>query len=141
VATAPTVGWTDLAALGRALGPSVTLPTDPAAADVANDVIRAANAWSFRKRAEAGYDDDDTPDAAAPTYDVAMGATLYAVALWRERASTDGYPSFEDLATFTPTGGSLGQIRRLLGVGRAAVDAPPADTAGSSPARRGRWPR
>lgn len=135
-----TVGWTDLARMARALGPNPGF--DPAAPDdtYAADCVDAANAWCWRKRAEAGYSDPADDAAPAPSPDVAMGATLYAIALWRERASTDGYASFEDLATFTPTGGSFAQIRKLLGVSRAAVDAPPA-TAGASTARtiRPRW--
>ena len=49
---------------------------------------------------------------------------MYAVALYRERGAVDGYPSFEDLSTFAPTGGSMGQINRLLGIGQARVDRP-----------------
>ena len=114
---AATVAWTTVALVCDALNDA-----RPAADPYLASVVGAANAWCLRKRREAGYVDDDTPGAGAPSWDVQVGATLYAVALWRERASTDGYPSFEDLATFTPTGGSLGQIRRLLGIGRAAVD-------------------
>ena len=125
------VAWTDLARLQRALGPSVTLDAS------AQDCVDAANAWAARKRREAGYDDDQTDLAPAPGPDVAFGTTLYAIALWRERASTEGYASFDDLAAYVPTGGSAGQIRRLLGIGRAVVDAPPA--AVSATARRWRW--
>jgi hypothetical protein len=66
-----------------------------------------------------------------------MGATLYAVALWRERASTDSYPSFEDMASAPFPTGSNGQIRRLLGIGRAAVDTP-TDTEAATYRRRRR---
>jgi hypothetical protein len=87
-------------------------------------VVDASNAWCYRKRLEAGYVDDPADDAPAPSPDVALGATLYAVALWRERASVDGYQSFEDLGSYQPVGGALGQIRRLLAVGRGRVDTP-----------------
>lgn len=116
-----TVAWTTPAAVQAALGPSVTFDTDP----FADAVVDAANDWCFRKRAEAGYTDVPDDDAPAPSSDVAMGATLYAVSLWRERGSTDGFQSFEDLAGFTPIGGTSGRVRQLLGVGRGQVDAPP----------------
>jgi len=87
-----------------------------------DDCVAAANAWAPRKRAEAGYPDDDP--VTAPSEDVALGTTLYAVALYNERGSTDSHASFADLATFVPAG-TMGQINRLLGVGRGAVDAPP----------------
>lgn len=132
-----TVAWTTPADVVLALGPGAAPPADDAWLARAVD---AANAWSYRKRAEAGYDDDDATGAPAPSPDVAYGATLYAVALWRERAAVDGYPSFSDLADFTPPGGSMGQIRRLLGIGRAAVDAPPTP-ATLRVLRRGPWMR
>lgn len=234
--------WTDAAAVARALGPSV--PTgDP----YLDDCVDAANAWAFRKRAEAGYlddpaagateslftamwqystsptmadpgvghyrdngvrtqlamsiTDDDSIDrhtvlvalaagdrtairstqtaadfgvftlsaaavdlttwvrldgtvdaagaavpppgnnermlfdwvrpvgsGAAPSADVALGTTIYAAALYRERGSADSFPSFDEIATFIPTG-TMGQINRLLAVGKGQVDAPPATTA------------
>jgi hypothetical protein len=116
------VAWTSPSLVADALGPGAgdSFLTDP----YSGQVVAASNAVCFRKRAEAGYVDPPDPTASAPSEDVAMGATLYAVALWRERASTDGYPSFEDLSSFTPTGGSWGQVKRLLGIGKAQVDTP-----------------
>ena len=128
--------WTTPADVVLALGPSAAPPVTDA---YLGQAVAAANAWAYRKRAEAGYDDPPEPDAPAPSPDVGFGTTLYAVALWRERASTDGYPSFSDLADFTPVGGSLGQIRRLLGIGRAAVDSPDAAYAATYGRRRWRW--
>lgn len=121
-----TVAWTTPAAVVTALGPSAAPPGDDAQLVAAVD---AANAWCYRKRREAGYDDPADDDAPAPSPDIAYGATLYAIALWRERATVDGYPSFTDLAEFTQPGGSMGQVRRLLGIGRAAIDAPPSGDA------------
>lgn len=118
-----TVGWTDPATVARALGPGVA--TD----GYLTDCCDAANAAAYRKRLAAGYSDDDTDGAPAPSPDVAMAATLWAVALWRERATTDGYPSFDDLSSFQPTGGSWATIRRLLGIGRAATDRLPTEVA------------
>jgi len=114
------VTWTTLADVAAALGPSVPFADDPGA----QDIVDAANAAAFRKRREAGYTDD--PDT-SPGPDVAYGTTLWAVALYRERASTDSYVSFDALGTFQPTGGTWATIRRMLGVGRAQVDTPAQD--------------
>lgn len=112
--------WTDLARLKRALGAQVG--TDP----YLDDCVAAANAWAFRKRLEAGYTDDV---AVAPSEAVALGTTLYAVALYNERGATDSHASFTDLTGFAPPTGSLGQINRLLGVGKARTDPVPAQPA------------
>jgi hypothetical protein len=124
------MGWTDQARVLRALGPQA-LP-DP----YIDDCVASANAWAPRKRAQAGYTGPDggpEDPVVAPSEDVALGTTLYAVALYNERASTDSHASFTDLAGFTPTG-TMGQINRLLGVGRGAVDLPP--PVEPAPARR-----
>lgn len=122
-----TVAWTDPAKVVAALGSQGAAPAvDDAYLAQCCD---AANAAAFRKRHAAGYPDDDADGAPAPSPDVAMGATLWAVALWRERSSTDGFGSFEDLAAFAPTGGSWATIKRLLAIGRARVDTVPADLA------------
>lgn len=108
------------------LGPSIDFAADP----LADAYVDAANTWCYRKRRQAGYDDTDltVPTAA----DVVMGCGLYAVALYRERSSTDSYPSFEDFPTASLTGGSLGQIKRLLGIPKARVDATAELTAGTT---------
>lgn len=104
-----------------ALGPTAGAATDP----YLTACVDAANAVATRKRAEAGYDDGDAPPAAGWPGDVVMGATLYAVALWRERASADGFQSFDDFAAGAVlTGGAWPQIKRLLGIPRARVDTP-----------------
>jgi len=109
------VSWTTVDAVVDALGETVDVddPNLPA-------VVDAANAWAFRKRFEAGYVDD--PDV-APDGAVAYGTTLRAVGLYRQRGSADSYASFEDLSTFAPVG-AMGEINRLLGVGRGRVDTP-----------------
>lgn len=81
--------------------------------------VAAANAWAYRKRQEAGYFDASL--TTAPSQDVLEGVIMFAGALYRERGSIDQYASFDPLATGTPTGGSMGQIMRLLGVNRPAV--------------------
>lgn len=138
---APVPEWTSPDRVVVALGPTAGAATDDA---YLIDCCAAANAWAWRKRDEAGYDDPETGPAPSP--DVAMGTTLYAVALWRERASTDGYNSFEDLGAFPGTvGGSSAQINRLLGVPRAASDASSLELTEATPhvrrrlRYRGRW--
>jgi hypothetical protein len=119
-------GWgTTPEIVGEQLGPGSGWVADDPGAVRQTD---AGNRWCWRKRFEAGY--VDTPadgDPVVTDADVVMGCTLYVIALWRERQSTDGYASFEDFPTSTPVGGSLGQIRRLLGVPKARTDAPPTD--------------
>jgi hypothetical protein len=117
-----TVAWTTPAKVVAALGTQGAAP--PADDPYLVDVVAAANAASYRKRRAAGYVDPADDGAPAPSPDIGMGATYWAVALWRERSSTDGFGSFEDLAAFMPTGGSWATIRRLLGIGRARVDYP-----------------
>jgi hypothetical protein len=115
------LAYTSVAAVAAALGPTSGYTGDPVAATV----VDAANAWVTRKRAQAGYTDETAAELTAELPDVCHGATLYAQALWRERASVDSFASFDDLASFVPTG-TMGQIKRLCGIGRAAVDAVPA---------------
>lgn len=94
----------------------------------------AANAWAFRKRFEAGYVDDAdiVPDAS-----VKLGTVRAAVVWYRNRGAADSFTSFDELAGFTPTG-IMGEINRLLGIGRGRVDNPPADAA-VTPLRRRVW--
>jgi hypothetical protein len=107
--------YTTVAQVADALGPSVAFATDP----YAPACVDAANATVYRKRREAGYTDVDTD---TPGADTVMGATLYAVALWRERQSTETFTSFDDFTTTIQTGGSWPQIKRLIGIPRARVD-------------------
>jgi len=115
------VSWTTPADVIEALGESAAPdPADP----WLTKCCEAASVAAHRKRAAAGYVDPPATDP-APSADVAMGATLWAQALWRERVAVDGFTSFEDLAGYMPTGGTWGTIRRLLGIGRAQTDAAP----------------
>lgn len=114
--------WTSPADVIDALGVPNVDPADPYLATV----CAAADAWAKRKRAEAGY--LDPADGTVPSADVGLGTTLYAVGLFRERGTVDSFASFEDVASFGTTG-TMGQIRRLLGIGRAQVDVRPDDAA------------
>ena len=111
------MAYTTAAIVSEALGPGVIASGDP----YLQRCVDAANDTCARKRLEAGYDDTATVAGA----DVVMGATLYAVALWRERASADSYQSFDDFtAGAVLTGGAWPQIKRLLGIPRGRVDTP-----------------
>jgi len=112
------VAWTDTAAVLRALGDQ-----SGAAGDAyLTDCVDAANATAFRKRQEAGYTDQPVDGSAAPSADVALGTTMLAVDLYRARGADDRFAGFDELAALAATSGNWPQIRRLLGVGRAAVD-------------------
>jgi hypothetical protein len=118
--------WTDEARVLRALGDQSGAADDP----YLLDCVDAANALAFRKRVEAGYIDDPAADAPAPSADVAVGATMLAVDLYRARGAGDTPMSFDELATFGATSGAWPQIKRLLGIGRAQVDAAAVDADG-----------
>lgn len=114
------MAWTTADAVADALG---TVPTD---VDHLDACVLAANAWAFKRRFAAGYVDDVNvaPDAA-----VAMGTTMYAVALYKERGTVDGYASFEAFAAAAVPPSTFGQVQRLLAVPRPAVDKAPVSPA------------
>ena len=90
-------------------------------ADHLNRCVAAANAFAYRRRSQAGYLDSTTT---SPGPDVTLGVITYAVALYRERGAVDSYASFEDFATGAFPPSTFGQVLRLLGVPRPAVDRP-----------------
>lgn len=114
---APTVTWAtpgDVATFVR--NPPATALDDADLVAATN----AANAFAWRRRQAAGYtaDDPTTP----PGLDVARGVVVYAAALYREGGSTDGFASFAEYPPgFMATGGTLGDVYRLLGVNRPVV--------------------
>lgn len=77
----------------------------------------AANEFAWHRREAAGYHDSPI---FVPNGSVRLGTMLYAGALYRERGSVDSYQSFQDIPITGPIG-SMGQIMRLLGIGRMAV--------------------
>lgn len=101
-----------------ALGPGVPFTADPDHAAC----VESANAFVTKRRAANGYVDVDP--LPATDADVARGATLYAVALWRERQSTESFVSFSELDGAVTVGGSWGQIKRLLGIPRPHAETP-----------------
>lgn len=117
-----TVAWTSPTIVATALG-NPGAAGDPYLANCCD----AANAAAYRKRKAAGYTDPGDDGAPAPSPDIAMGATQWAVALWRGRVSTDGFASFDDLQSFAQTFGTWPEIKRLLGIGKGQIDRLPAD--------------
>ena len=79
--------------------------------------VNASNAWSFKRRVQAGYSDSLTtvPDAA-----VKAGVVLMAGSLYRERGSIDSFASFQDMSISAPVA-SMGRINQLLGIKRSQV--------------------
>jgi hypothetical protein len=80
-------------------------------------VTDAANDWAYRRRFEAGYMDNPT---VAPGSSAKLGTVMYAVALYREKGSVDSFQSFQQMPMVAPTG-TMGQILRLLGIGKPRV--------------------
>jgi hypothetical protein len=109
--------WVSKADVEDWLGFTVTVPSGDD--DLLTICVAAANAYAYRKRAEAGYFDGSP--STVPSQDVRLGTIMFAGSLYRERGSIDQFASFDPLATGAPTGGSMGQIMRLLGVNRPAV--------------------
>jgi len=109
------VTWIVEADVVAALGFQPTAAPDVAQLTAAT---AAANAWAFRRRASAGYVDEEAtaPDAAAK-----LGTTNYAVARYRARGAAEGYASYEDFAATAGTGSGFSEIKQLLGIPRPVI--------------------
>jgi len=79
--------------------------------------VSASNAWTYRKRREAGYTDSLS---VVPSGDVKLGAICYAAMQYRTRGAVDGYASFDSMGLSAPSM-TLGQILSLIGCGRPQV--------------------
>lgn len=79
--------------------------------------VKAANEWAYRRRLAAGYKDNPT---VTPGESAKLGTVMYCVSLFNERGSLDQIPSFSEMPTPAPVG-SMGQIMRLLGIGRGRI--------------------
>ena len=109
-----TCTWITVADLTEFLGISGATANDTA---FMTSSVNASNAWSFRRRNQAGYYDSLTtvPDAA-----VKAGVVLMAGSLYRERGSIDSFASFQDMSISAPVA-SMGRINQLLGIKRSQV--------------------
>jgi hypothetical protein len=112
-----TCTWMTLGQLEKYLGITFTNPSVDY--DRATFSVNAANQFAYRRRQESGYFDSSL--SVVPSADVLLGTIMYAGALYREAGSIDQFASFDPLATGAPTGGSMGQILRLLGCNRPQV--------------------
>jgi hypothetical protein len=106
--------WITVADLTEFLGISGATANDTA---FMTSSVNASNAWSFKRRVQAGYHDSLTtvPDAA-----VKAGVVLMAASLYRERGSIDSFSSFQDMSISAPVA-SMGRINQLLGIKRSQV--------------------
>jgi hypothetical protein len=106
--------WINVADLTEFLGISGATANDTA---FMTSSVNASNAWSFRRRVQAGYHDSLTsvPDAACKA-----GVVLMAASLYRERGSIDSFASFQDMSISAPVA-SMGRINQLLGIKRSQV--------------------
>ena len=113
--TTPT--WATVADVTAAVGVPVSNP------EHLTLCVDAANGFAFRRRAQAGYLDD--PDV-SPGPDATLGVVTYATALYRERGSVDSFASFEEFAASGAVlpAATFGQVLRLLGIPRGAIDRP-----------------
>jgi hypothetical protein len=109
-----TCSWISVSDLTEFLGISGATANDTA---FMTSSVNASNAWSFRRRVQAGYHDSLTtvPDAA-----VKAGVVLMAASLYRERGSIDSFASFQDMSISAPVA-SMGRINQLLGIKRSQV--------------------
>jgi hypothetical protein len=108
------VQWIDDAYMETLLG------YEPAGDDATylEECIEAAEDWAFRVRYNSGYRDHANIQ---PSHDVRLGTALYALALYREKGSVDGFASFDGMNIPASPTLSMGRILQLLGSKRPQV--------------------
>lgn len=89
-------------------------PTDAALADN----VAAANERAYRARAANGYVDDP---ATVPGADVKLATIKLAMHFHKTDATVDGFAQYDALAAGPVTGGTLADVRRLLGIPKGRV--------------------
>lgn len=110
----PVATWITVADVEEWLGIEVASANDTA---FLGTCVNAANAFAYRRRSNAGYQD---PLGTVPSADVKLGTVTYAAALYRERGSVDGFASFETM-TPAPLTFTMGRIMQLLGLNRPQI--------------------
>lgn len=78
----------------------------------------AANSFAYRRRAEAGYRNENL--TTVPNGSVSLGTIMYGGALYRQRGGVTDFATFDGLGS----GGTVGlspMVKQLLGVDRPAV--------------------
>ena len=107
------MAWITAAEVAARLGPTAP-PDDPVIADQTS----AAETYIHTQRAAAGWLDeiDVVPDDA-----VREACLLYAVSLYRQRAASDGLPSFSEFDTPPPSASVLPRVKALARFPRPVV--------------------
>jgi hypothetical protein len=112
--TTGTCTWIDDEDIADWLGIAVATVDETAFLELCAE---AANAFCYRRRQEAGYDD---ALATPPSNDVKLGTIMYGGAMYRQRGSIDQFASFDAMSTAQIVGLSP-IIKQLLGIDRPQV--------------------
>lgn len=112
--TTGTCTWIDDEDIADWLGIAVATVDETAFLELC---AQAANAFCYRRRQEAGYDD---ALATPPSNDVKLGTIMYGGAMYRQRGSIDQFASFDAMSTAQIVGLSP-IIKQLLGIDRPQV--------------------
>jgi hypothetical protein len=112
--TTGTCTWIDDEDIADWLGIAVATADETAFLELCAE---AANAFCYRRRQEAGYDD---ALATPPSNDVKLGTIMYGGAMYRQRGSIDQFASFDAMSTAQIVGLSP-IIKQLLGIDRPQV--------------------
>lgn len=112
--TTGTCTWIDDQDIADWLGIAVATQDETAFLELC---AAAANAFCYRRRQEAGYDD---PLATVPNQSVKLGTIMYGGAMYRQRGSIDQFASFDAMSTAQVVGLSP-IIKQLLGIDRPQV--------------------
>lgn len=78
----------------------------------------AANAFAYRRRAEANYANESL--STVPSQDVKLGTIMVGAAYYKQRGSADQFASFNSMGV-TPVLGLSGMVKQLLGIDRPGV--------------------
>lgn len=109
------VQWIDAAYVETILG------YEPSGDDATylDECVDAAEDWVWRMRQSSGYKYDH-PNI-APSADIRLGTGLYALALFREKGTVDGFASFDGMNIPAVPTLSMGRILQLIGCKKPQV--------------------
>jgi hypothetical protein len=115
-----TVTWTQTCTwiTNTQIGTYLDIPlTSTNAAALLVQCAAAANAFAFRRRVEAGYNDSLTT---SPGGDVTLGTIMIGAAYFRQQGSYTSLASFDGMGT-PPANGITPMVLQLLGINRPQV--------------------
>ena len=92
--------------------------TSTNAATLITQATAAANAFAYRRRAEAGYLQDSL--TTSPSADVTLGTIMIAAAYFRQQGSYTALASFDGMGV-PPANGVTPMVLQLLGINRPQV--------------------